>query len=576
VVSSVLLNSFDYFIIGSTRSLIWSSFLRSNFAVVEIPKVQSRRDKVMIWSPESILFVHNSAEDTLQQLWTDDLVWIDIELLKQSTTQPDLSLAGSGVVELAPTRAEGRANQSQATNGEATSTGIPHGSDGRGRRRDEEGEGIVSLERLGLGVLSDSLTDHLSLLPRSIIPTNEVVTSVSMMSKSETRLQQSSVPDEENPPANTEHKDTHRLEPKSGLPEPHRCENLSHIASCNSTPPAPGGMFVTAIIPHGRPGGVRYAFKTCPNKTTPVLPESLQRDISVRATTSKLTPPAPGKELVTTVVPSGKKRDSIEMRKDVKIQPRLERAQILAKFEPLVSCISRLGGDRPDSLAPYKVVKHILVGRKREIEALGWSDFEQLLGAAVQARVVAQPKKKKKKKPTYLQLIPQSPMSLSPSLSVPAEHPVERRQVAPDMATVMGLAPEAGNTAGKLAKAADYPLEHRPVVLTMLRLMAKAPGAGVPMSELAEALGRDFPRREGDYYLISRAEEDGVLSTGEYSNSWAYLNTPRNHNAPITASSTPPSPLPPTRIPGPDLPLRPTSTIVRPHLNPNSWNNLAE
>jgi len=199
----------------------------------------------------------------------------------------------------------------------------------------------------------------------------------------------------------------------------------------------------------------------------------------------------------------------------------------------------------------YKAFKKEMQRRKPEIQSLGWPSFGTVMDAAFKAGIVRPIRKKPTAKLEYIQLIPKQ--------SMPPPSPEAKRAEDPSshpMPSLTTLAPQRVNPVVGLPKATEYPLEHRQVVTTMLKLMGAAPGAGIPMTELAEVLGRDFSGREGAYYLIARAEEDGILSTGEYSDPWAYLNSPPAQNLPHTQPEC-------SRIPVQNPPQQLVATMVR-------------
>jgi hypothetical protein len=169
-ISCPLLNSIDYVVLGPTRSLVWSAFLRKHFAIDV--KAQSRRGRVMIWSPESALLVHESTEDTLWQPWKDDVAWIEIAQLEQSmpTIQPDPSLAGVNIHNLVSNTVQQSAGGSQATKQEAPSVEISYKSDDGG----EQEEGVIPLNKLHLGVLNDDLMGITPSLSRPVDSAIEV------------------------------------------------------------------------------------------------------------------------------------------------------------------------------------------------------------------------------------------------------------------------------------------------------------------------------------------------------------------------------------------------------------------
>jgi hypothetical protein len=84
----------------------------------------------------------------------------------------------------------------------------------------------------------------------------------------------------------------------------------------------------------------------------------------------------------------------------------LQKAQTLAMFEPLVACISRLGGNIPGLQVPYKAVKHGMNRQKQEIANLGWSSFGMLMDAAYKAKLVEPIHKKPGGKLEFLRLSP--------------------------------------------------------------------------------------------------------------------------------------------------------------------------
>jgi hypothetical protein len=198
------------------------------------------------------------------------------------------------------------------------------------------------------------------------------------------------------------------------------------------------------------------------------------------------------------------------------------------RFGPLVASITVLGGKSPGTRVPYGFVRNIvLADRKHEMEDLGWSSFEQLVEAASQSGVVEIINTKGEK---FLKL----PLSPSPTPLIP----------------------------GSL-DAADYPPEHHALVSTMINLTDGRPWVGKSTTELASALKRSFPRPEGDYFLIARAEECGILRICRSGHgAWAYLNPPP---ARTSAASQPSST--PTQSPlSPPVPRQLAPKHVQPHV----------
>ena len=171
-----------------------------------------------------------------------------------------------------------------------------------------------------------------------------------------------------------------------------------------------------------------------------------------------------------------------------------ERTQILAKFEPLVACISRLGGNKPDSRAPYDAVKQEMDCRKLKLQGLGWSSFEVLRDAAYKAGVVQHIKNHRRTKLEYLKLIPQPPQPLHPPQLKLAEYPIQRPS-SPTMPSITGLAPRGVKPEVGLPKATEYPLEHHQLVTTVPKPMKAAPAVGVPMTELETGAPSIIPVR---------------------------------------------------------------------------------
>ena len=129
----------------------------------------------MIWSPASASFMHGATEEKSQQPWDDATTLIDIEQLQQSmpTTQPDSMLAGSGFDEANRNGVDDPASQTQGMRQEMTSADISQGYGNEGVRENEE-EGMVSLDKLGLDELSEPLMDGQPSIPSSMMPVNEV------------------------------------------------------------------------------------------------------------------------------------------------------------------------------------------------------------------------------------------------------------------------------------------------------------------------------------------------------------------------------------------------------------------
>ena len=164
IISTPLLNSMDYVILQSMRSLLWNAFLRNHFAI-DFSNAQLRSGRAIIWSPESTSVLYETAGEVSQQHWNDDLTFIEINQLKQTMPAilPESNFTGIGFGETIPNGAEGLESEIQATGQEKILAAIPGSyEDGKGSRGYQE-DGVISLDKLGLDSLRSSTSDAHSL-----------------------------------------------------------------------------------------------------------------------------------------------------------------------------------------------------------------------------------------------------------------------------------------------------------------------------------------------------------------------------------------------------------------------------
>jgi hypothetical protein len=158
-----MLNSLDYAIFGSFRSILWGDFLHKHFTKQVIAKPQSKVGHAMIWSPGSSVHMSEPSKDGSigSKAWDDSLSFIAVDQFEQSIPltqlQNDLSnvtLVNDGYSNGNRTKEWKIGNQSASQ--EKTSNDTNKGDE----------EGIISLNRM---MLVEPFTVTTDGLPSSFI-----------------------------------------------------------------------------------------------------------------------------------------------------------------------------------------------------------------------------------------------------------------------------------------------------------------------------------------------------------------------------------------------------------------------